>query len=953
MKKCFLSLLIATISLYSISQDSISVKESFAIKYMAEQLVKKELSTLLNYIANPDVEVTDRNEVKKNSHSGDFNKIFESPKVIIEDDINPNHRSSARTNDLEVSTYLDNFDLFYTKSSGAAVVFSDIRVSEIKKSDRLYLKVYFNSFFRNANKKNDTAYAVNNRVAELFIRKEKNEWKTYIARIGFFNPKDTVNDVLNDVVLARDPNSSGNTSLDSAEAVAKQKSWEQELRQKADEAERRKSQFTDSLFDAYIQKGDKARQIKDYPTALANYYEAKKLKQYDRLPKARIDAISAAKEEDQKSGAQLYNEYKETARKKILNREYGEALELYNKAIQEQPDKAKELDAEISSLNTKWRNLERLNAFYNNKQYSIAVKEYDGLIKKDKGNSDYFLGRAKCYEQLGESKKALKDYDQAIELDRNNIQALLLRARLHRKNNKDIDAMVDYKDYLKKYKDEVGVFVELADLLVKMNQQQVDEAIKVLDEGLTIPGHQKVPQLYLRKGLFYLDRSDFRRANENFSNVVKIDSNHAYGYYNRGKAQLAMNNLQNAALDFESARRNRLDSQYIRTIENYGENLFQKSTSRFNQGAKDSAIAYANYAIAINPNQSFYRFTRGEYYFSLGNYKEAVRNYDDAVEISKYYPEAYFKRGLAYYRLKNYQEAIDNFGQAAKLDPSHYLALKGLGDAYLAVKDYGNASMSAQQSIKLINALKKGAPDRVVSPEIYNVIAKSTYYLNDLDKSLDALQSAVRKNPSYADAYFNMGLTYHKKAALGDAITNFSKAVAYDKSHPEWYYALGKAYYDKKDYTNAALNLNSSITLDSLKLLQDAIYLRGLSNYRSENYPAAYKDYMLAQELKLNEKIPAFNEELGNIYLHIGKHDSANYYFNKVLEKEPSNSSALYGIATSLALKGNKDEALPWFEKSFQSQKWSRKEDPRKNKEDLLGEFKNDKRFVALRKKYT
>ena len=550
-------------------------------------------------------------------------------------------------------------------------------------------------------------------------------------------------------------------------------------------------------------------------------------------------------------------------------------------------------------------------------------------------------------------KKALRDYDEAIKLDRRNIQALLLRAHIYRRTNKEIEAMVDYKDYINNDKSNADVYIELAELMVKINPVDQDRAISVLDQALAETRHQKDAKLYLRKGLFQLDKGLYKAAVENLTSVVAIDSNHAYGYYNRGKAQLAMNNLQNAALDFESARRNKLDSQYIRVIESYGENLFQKSTSKYNQGAKDSAIAYANYAIAINPNQSFYRFTRGEYYFSLGNYKEAIRNYDDAVEISKYYTEAYYRRGLAYYRLKNYQEAIDNFGQAAKLDPSHYLALKGLGDAYLAVKDYGNASISAQQSIKLINALKKGAPDPVVSAEIYNVIGKSTYYLNDLDKSLDALQSAVRKNPNYADAYFNMGLTYHKKAALGDAINNFSKALAYDKSHPEWYYAIGKAYYDKKDYTNAALNLNSSITLDSLKLLQDAIYLRGLSNYRSENYPGAYKDYMLAQELKLNEKIPAFNEELGNIYLHVGKHDSANYYFNKVLEREPSNSSALYGIATSLALKGNKDEALPWFEKSFQSQKWSRKEDPRKNKEDLLGEFKNDKRFIALRKKYT
>ena len=57
----------------------------------------------------------------------------------------------------------------------------------------------------------------------------------------------------------------------------------------------------------------------------------------------------------------------------------------------------------------------------------------------------------------------------------------------------------------------------------------------------------------------------------------------------------------------------------------------------------------------------------------------------------------------------------------------------------------------------------------------------------------------------------------------------------------------------------------------------------------------------------------------------------------------------MYGIGSSLFLKGKKEEALPWFEKSFQT-KSIQSADIKKDK--LIAGLKNEKDFKALMKKY-
>src|ERR1700712_5109684 len=100
----------------AVAQDSISIKDAEEIRYKSESLVKRELKDLLNNIANTDIDLADTKKIIFNSHSGTRNKIFLSPRVLLEDDINPSFHGSNSSRDIEVEKYLNDFDLLYKKS---------------------------------------------------------------------------------------------------------------------------------------------------------------------------------------------------------------------------------------------------------------------------------------------------------------------------------------------------------------------------------------------------------------------------------------------------------------------------------------------------------------------------------------------------------------------------------------------------------------------------------------------------------------------------------------------------------------------------------------------------------------------------------------------------------------------------------------------------------------------
>jgi tetratricopeptide (TPR) repeat protein len=355
------------------AQDSITINDVKVIKAKSEITIERYFNSLLNTISYAGAESTDIKELISRSIEDSDRKIFLSGQIAIADDISdPDYSNSSNSPDLPVTRYLNAFNTFYGKSDANSVNFSDVRSSRVKKGKKnIYVNVYFTSFFKNkCLAKPVVPYKPTKRVAEIFVKRGPgNKWLLYISRIGFFNPADTVNDLLDNIAI-RDAGMEFNLSGRTGEAA-------------------------------------------------------------DKVEK--------------------FNQYIDQARTEEKKRNYPAAISLYSMAINLMPEKKDMYVIRVRELNTASGVLAGPEEKYRKGYYSVAIKEYSELLKSptlnsDFSNSDYFLGRAKCFDKIGQLTKsynemvknyqeALRNYNKSLEYDKDNLETIRCLEDLHRRMN--------------------------------------------------------------------------------------------------------------------------------------------------------------------------------------------------------------------------------------------------------------------------------------------------------------------------------------------------------------------------------------------------------------------------------------------------------------------------------------------------------------------------------------
>jgi tetratricopeptide (TPR) repeat protein len=356
------------------AQDSITTTDVKVIKAKSEIIIGRYFYNLLNTISYAGAESTEIRELINQSFKDSTKQLFLNNQVAIADDISdPDYSGSLNAPDLPAIQYLNAFNTFYEKSDSNSVYLKDVRSSPVKRGKKnMFINVYFTSLFQNICLSHPTTpYKPASRVAEIFIkRSNNNKWLLYISRIGFFNPADTLNDDLDNIVVVETKNPAESSGL----------------------------------IDETLDSADK------------------------------------------------FNLYIDQARIEENKRNYQTAINLYSRAIELAPEKRDLYEPRIKELNTSFRILADLQDKYNAGDYKGAIKVYTELLKKPElnsgySNSDYYLGRAKCFDKMGQLTKsyneqveyyneALHDYVRSYGYDHDNVETIRCRADLNRRMNR-------------------------------------------------------------------------------------------------------------------------------------------------------------------------------------------------------------------------------------------------------------------------------------------------------------------------------------------------------------------------------------------------------------------------------------------------------------------------------------------------------------------------------------
>lgn len=250
---------------------------------------------------------------------------------------------------------------------------------------------------------------------------------------------------------------------------------------------------------------------------------------------------------------------------------------------------------------------------------------------------------------------------------------------------------------------------------------------------------------------------------------------------------------------------------YLRILEHHPENsdaLHLLGVIAHQTGEFDKALHLISRAIEIAPAQSFYYLNLGNTYQAIHLPEQAVICFQKAIELKPDYAAAYYNLGNAFFDQGQFDSAIQNYQQAVRLKPSLmeayiYLGriLEQAGHLKQAISNYQNALQinsdcteafirlgflyqkidNHQEAVRYLR--RAAAADPTDCYRHFNNMGVSHRALERTSDAVDCFIKALKLNPDYAPAYYNLGVEYHLNGLLDKSVQMLEQAVSLSPEH--------------------------------------------------------------------------------------------------------------------------------------------------------------------------
>jgi len=245
-----------------------------------------------------------------------------------------------------------------------------------------------------------------------------------------------------------------------------------------------------------------------------------------------------------------------------------------------------------------------------------AIIEINTLFESDGVTDSALVLRAKCYLRILKPSKALLDLKKAIELNKNNTEAKL----------------------------ELGKYYVSVDDTVN--------ARKAFNEVL-LTANSSVSEAWIEKGKINYFNDKFDNSISDFTNAIITDSSNYLAWYYRAIMRSKFYDKDETApqsmfkyLDFDQAI-----SDYRKAISikhDFADAWYRMGLVYLNKFDVPNGIKAINYAIQLEPKNSYYYLGRADYYFTQENYEKAIVDYSHSIKIFQNDPNAFEGRANCY-----------------------------------------------------------------------------------------------------------------------------------------------------------------------------------------------------------------------------------------------------------------------------------------------------------------
>ena len=214
-----------------------------------------------------------------------------------------------------------------------------------------------------------------------------------------------------------------------------------------------------------------------------------------------------------------------------------------------------------------------------------------------------------------------------------------------------------------------------------------------------------------------------------------------------------------------------------------------------------------------------------------------------------------------------------------------------------------NADIQVQIQVHSFPFFKDLTPSGKAEALFHHGVA--LFQKDEEEKAQETLAQVIKINPLFADAYESLGVIYGRQEKYDEAIVLMDELLRVDPhsimAHTNkslFYMRLGKIELAEKEKSLATINSfkRKGAELKSLQA-KDLLEKRQREKQREEN---ARREKMFRQVLELDPEDATANYGLGKITLEQGGYDKATSYFKKVIQVDAKFSVAYLGLGKTL-----------------------------------------------------
>lgn len=281
----------------------------------------------------------------------------------------------------------------------------------------------------------------------------------------------------------------------------------------------------------------------------------------------------------------------------------------------------------------------------------------------------------------------------------------------------------------------------------------------------------------------------------------------------------------------------------------------------------------------------------------------------------------------------NVKSAIELCQIGLQKDPTNADLHLRLGDLYLAW--HLDIYSSCQYIDEAITEYQIALESYIDSYEIYYKIGVAQFYKGDLDKAVNYFETAVKKNPKYAKAYYMLAETYTKKARFLDAELNAKKAIQFSPLKSSRAHFLLHNLYKvssfrifknkvKSAWEYAMSVLTLPFDIEAIKKVKESLaYIKFM--------PILMKGYLKIQSNGLDDAVDVYIDAvdkapgfvplyclLGDIYSSLGQFENAITEYKMAIWLDSLNIPAYRHLCKAYEDLGDYDNAIEVYQKLIQ-----------------------------------